>query len=262
MAGFLIGLITGSLGGLVGIGGGVIVVPLMTEALKFRQHEAHGTSLVAVVFTSLVGSVIYYLLSLRFGGHYGSGRFVRHGPLHGPFRGEVLLFPPRIAAEALLRPFSPLHLSLADPEAFSTERLGGLIAPLGQVDGPGPPWRSDRFRLRDDGGRGGELHGADDGPVCRHRPAYRSGNLPPGDDSGLHSRGMDLLEVGKYSDRNPARPCHRRAHGGLCRGKRCPPHPGEGTGASLFDPSGLYSLSVSAGRITNDADLHAILNIS
>jgi len=61
MAGLLIGLITGSLGGLVGVGGGVIVVPLMTEALKFRQQEAHGTSLVAVVFTSLAGSAIYYL---------------------------------------------------------------------------------------------------------------------------------------------------------------------------------------------------------
>ena len=60
MAGLLIGLITGSLGGLVGVGGGVIVVPLMTEALKFRQQEAHGTSLVAVVFTSLAGSAIYY----------------------------------------------------------------------------------------------------------------------------------------------------------------------------------------------------------
>ncbi|MFH1912107.1 MAG: TSUP family transporter, partial [Pseudomonadota bacterium] len=61
MAGLLVGLVAGVLGGLVGVGGGVIVVPLMTEALKFRQQEAHGTSLVAVVFTSLVGSAIYYL---------------------------------------------------------------------------------------------------------------------------------------------------------------------------------------------------------
>jgi uncharacterized membrane protein YfcA len=61
MAGLLVGLIAGSLGGLVGVGGGVIIIPLMTETLNFRQHEAHGTSLVAVVFTGVAGSVIYYI---------------------------------------------------------------------------------------------------------------------------------------------------------------------------------------------------------
>jgi uncharacterized membrane protein YfcA len=61
MAGLLVGLIAGSLGGLVGVGGGVIIIPMMTETLNFRQHEAHGTSLVAVVFTGVAGSVIYYI---------------------------------------------------------------------------------------------------------------------------------------------------------------------------------------------------------
>ena len=61
MAGLLVGLVAGGLGGLVGVGGGVIMVPLMTEVLKFRQKEAHGTSLVAVVFTAIVGAFMYYL---------------------------------------------------------------------------------------------------------------------------------------------------------------------------------------------------------
>lgn len=61
MINILVGLIAGSLGGLVGVGGGVILIPLMTETLHFRQHEAHGTSLVAVVFTAVAGSMIYYL---------------------------------------------------------------------------------------------------------------------------------------------------------------------------------------------------------
>lgn len=61
MSGLWIGLIAGVLGGLVGVGGGVIMIPLMTEVLRFRQQEAHGTSLMAVVFTAMAGSFVYYL---------------------------------------------------------------------------------------------------------------------------------------------------------------------------------------------------------
>jgi uncharacterized protein len=61
MTGLWVGLVAGILGGLVGVGGGVIMIPLMTEILRFRQQEAHGTSLVAVVFTAMAGSFIYYL---------------------------------------------------------------------------------------------------------------------------------------------------------------------------------------------------------
>jgi uncharacterized membrane protein YfcA len=60
MAGLWVGLVAGIMGGLVGVGGGVIMIPLMTEILRFRQQEAHGTSLVAVVFTAVAGAFIYY----------------------------------------------------------------------------------------------------------------------------------------------------------------------------------------------------------
>ncbi|GAB6269728.1 MAG: sulfite exporter TauE/SafE family protein [Smithella sp.] len=56
---FVIGLITGTFGGLIGIGGGVIMIPLMVEVLKLSQHKAHGTSLVALVFTGLGGAITY-----------------------------------------------------------------------------------------------------------------------------------------------------------------------------------------------------------
>ncbi len=58
---FLIGLATGLFGGLVGIGGGVIMVPLMVGVLKMGQLKAHGTSLVALVFTGIAGAVTYAL---------------------------------------------------------------------------------------------------------------------------------------------------------------------------------------------------------
>lgn len=58
---FLIGLFAGSFGGLVGLGGGVIMIPLMDGILKLPQLKAHGTSLVALVFTGITGAVTYAL---------------------------------------------------------------------------------------------------------------------------------------------------------------------------------------------------------
>jgi len=54
-----IGLLAGIFGGLVGLGGGVIMIPLMVGFLKLGQHRAHGTSLVALVFTGISGAVTY-----------------------------------------------------------------------------------------------------------------------------------------------------------------------------------------------------------
>jgi len=50
-----IGLAAGAFGSLVGLGGGVVMVPLLTSAAGLSQHAAHGTSLVAVVSTGLGG---------------------------------------------------------------------------------------------------------------------------------------------------------------------------------------------------------------
>lgn len=41
----IIGLCVGMLSGLIGIGGGIIVVPALVYFLGFTQHEAQGTSL-------------------------------------------------------------------------------------------------------------------------------------------------------------------------------------------------------------------------
>ncbi len=57
----LIGLFAGIFGGLVGLGGGVVMIPLMTGLQKLSQHRAHGTSLVALVFTGLAGTVTYFV---------------------------------------------------------------------------------------------------------------------------------------------------------------------------------------------------------
>jgi len=56
-----IGLAAGFFGGLIGLGGGLIMIPLMTGVLKLSQHQANGTSLVALIFTGMAGALIYGL---------------------------------------------------------------------------------------------------------------------------------------------------------------------------------------------------------
>jgi uncharacterized membrane protein YfcA len=61
MMSFLIGFLAGTFGGLVGLGGGVVMIPLMVGLLKLKQSSAHGTSLVALIFTGLAGTTIYMM---------------------------------------------------------------------------------------------------------------------------------------------------------------------------------------------------------
>ena len=53
------GLAGGGFGGLVGIGGGAIMVPIMTSVAKMTQHQAVGTSSAAVAGTGLAGMVSF-----------------------------------------------------------------------------------------------------------------------------------------------------------------------------------------------------------
>jgi len=49
------GALTGVVSALLGVGGGVVMVPFMTIALDLSQHTAEGTSLVVIVPTALAG---------------------------------------------------------------------------------------------------------------------------------------------------------------------------------------------------------------
>lgn len=57
----IIGLIAGLLSGAMGVGGGVIMIPLMIFFLGFSQHEAQGTSLaVLAVPVTMLAAYTYY----------------------------------------------------------------------------------------------------------------------------------------------------------------------------------------------------------
>jgi len=55
----LIGAAAGLMSGLMGVGGGIVMVPLMTGLLGLTQHKAHGTSLAVIIFTAIAGALTY-----------------------------------------------------------------------------------------------------------------------------------------------------------------------------------------------------------
>ena len=55
----LAGLLAGIAGGLFGVGGGIILIPLLTGWFKTTQHQAHGTSLAAIGATAVASIIVY-----------------------------------------------------------------------------------------------------------------------------------------------------------------------------------------------------------
>jgi hypothetical protein len=52
----------GLVSGVLGIGGGVLMVPIMVLVLKFKMHDAVATSLAVMIFTS-IGGVVGYIVN-------------------------------------------------------------------------------------------------------------------------------------------------------------------------------------------------------
>lgn len=76
-----IGLAAGCLSALLGVGGGLLMVPAMVLMLRVRQHRAHGTSLAVIIPTALAAVYRYHLagrvewdlvVPLAFGGVFGA----------------------------------------------------------------------------------------------------------------------------------------------------------------------------------------------
>ena len=49
----------GLLSGLLGVGGGIVIVPILVLAAGFTQHRAHATSLLAVIPIAAVAAATY-----------------------------------------------------------------------------------------------------------------------------------------------------------------------------------------------------------
>lgn len=61
VAAILSGIIAGMLSGLVGIGGGVVLVPLLLYVFKVNMYTAAGTSLAIVLPTVIAGAINHFV---------------------------------------------------------------------------------------------------------------------------------------------------------------------------------------------------------
>lgn len=65
----IIGLAAGILSGLIGVGGGIILVPAMVYFLHYTQHQAQGTSLGVLTFPVVIIAFLNYYKDSKTSGH-------------------------------------------------------------------------------------------------------------------------------------------------------------------------------------------------
>jgi hypothetical protein len=103
-----LGLAAGFIGGMLGIGGGLVMVPGLVLWLGMDQHRAHGTS-VAVIVGAATASVIPF--ALRGEVDWTSAGWILSGSMVGAYTGASLVT--RIPAVWLARAFVALTVVAA-----------------------------------------------------------------------------------------------------------------------------------------------------
>ncbi|MDQ6919747.1 MAG: sulfite exporter TauE/SafE family protein [Candidatus Dormibacteraeota bacterium] len=101
----LTGLAVGVLSGVMGIGGGILLVPIMVLGFGFTQHVAQGTSLAAIVPTAIVGA---YTHDRAHNVDRGAAIWLSVGGLAGALLGALVAV--QLPRELLVRLFGALLL--------------------------------------------------------------------------------------------------------------------------------------------------------
>jgi uncharacterized membrane protein YfcA len=150
---FGVGVLAGGLGALLGIGGGVILVPALIFIARLQFHQAVAVSLVSIVATSVAGSVVYLrralveldtALELQFFtvvGAVGAGllaAMVPAAPLYFAFTAllivtAVQMWPRRRAPSAATRLHHHPSRRLADGVSVGAGFVSGLLGVGGGV---------------------------------------------------------------------------------------------------------------------------------
>lgn len=103
-----IGVVAGLLSGLLGVGGGIVMVPLLVLGARLSQHEAHATSLAAIVPIAAVGAVRFAAAGTI---DYGAAALLALGSLIGAPLGARLMA--RLAEASLKMLFGALLVAVA-----------------------------------------------------------------------------------------------------------------------------------------------------
>jgi uncharacterized protein len=133
--GLLLGVIAGVLSGLFGIGGGAVLVPLLVLWVALPQHQAHATSLAAIILTAAWGTLSYALDGEV---SYTAGAAIAGGAIVGAWFGAAVMH--RLSATTLRRAFGVLIVVVAaemligfTPTAHGWIVLGGFATVLGYL---------------------------------------------------------------------------------------------------------------------------------
>jgi uncharacterized protein len=120
LRGLLAGVAAGIAGGLFGVGGGIVLVPMLTGLFGLTQHEAHGTSLAVIGATALAALAVY-------GAHanvaWSTAAFIALGSLvSAPFGAR---WASRVSAHGLKRTFAMLLALVAIRLLWQVPAVGG-----------------------------------------------------------------------------------------------------------------------------------------
>jgi uncharacterized membrane protein YfcA len=105
----IIGIFSGILGGMVGVGGGIVIVPALIYFLGFNQLDAQGTSLALIMFpVGILGVMQYYKQ-----GHvdFNIVLFIAIGFVVGSFLGSKISL--SIPQETVKKVFALLMIAIA-----------------------------------------------------------------------------------------------------------------------------------------------------
>ncbi|MDB5201288.1 MAG: permease [Ferruginibacter sp.] len=136
----LIGLAAGMLGGLVGIGGGIIIVPALVFFLGFSQIQAQGTSLAMILLPVGILAVLQYYKQ----GHIEVSvvLILALGFLAGSFFGSKVAL--SLPQETVKKIFAILMLLIAVKMLFFDKKKVNAAADHAVVHQEHAPARSDR----------------------------------------------------------------------------------------------------------------------
>lgn len=104
----LTGVLAGAVGGLLGIGGAIVMVPCMVYFLGVSQHSAHATSLAVVIPGAVMSAIVYKSfgqLDVKLAVFFAIGGMV------GAYIGSTLM--PKVKPHILKRIFAVLALALS-----------------------------------------------------------------------------------------------------------------------------------------------------